>query len=103
MISALLTKQQIANQFLHSSLKQVDRLVADGSLHKVKLGKRKAGAIRDNRPVRFRLSEVLGLVGMTETEYSSIDPLMTNREVSPSKQETIFSKSENSAVLQGGE
>lgn len=76
MISALLTKQQVASQFIHSTTKQVDRLVTDGSLHRIKLGKRKKGSVRDNRPVRFRLSEILRLIGMTEDEYRSVDGLV---------------------------
>jgi hypothetical protein len=78
MISALLTKQQVASQFIHSTTKQVDRLVTDGSLHRIKLGKRKKGSIRDNRPVRFRLSEVLRLIGMTESEYRSVSGLVNS-------------------------
>ena len=76
--SLLLTKNEVASKYLHSTPKQVDRLVADGSLHRIKLGKRKKGSIRDNRAVRFRLSEVLRLIGMTESEYRSVSGLVNS-------------------------
>ena len=75
MNSLLLTKQQTSS-ILNTSMKKIDRLTADGSLHIVKLGKRKSGRVRDNRPCRYKLTEVLALAGMSIADYQSLDTLL---------------------------
>lgn len=68
----LITKQQVA-QLYGTTPRKIDRLTAQGQLHKIKLGRSTRGALRDNRPSRYKLNEVLALAGMSVTDYKNLE------------------------------
>lgn len=66
----LLTYRDVV-EITSTSIQTVKRWSNDGTLHPLKLGKRKRGALRDNRAVRFKLSEVAKLVGESPNELGA--------------------------------
>ena len=63
----LLTQSEVAS-VTRTSPSTVKRWVSDGELPKVKLGRIKTGRVRDNRPIRFRTTDVARLCGLTPEE-----------------------------------
>jgi hypothetical protein len=68
----LISKQQAA-QLFGTTTRKIDRLTAQGQLQKVKLGRATRGAIRDNRPTRYKLTDVLALAGISLTDYKNLE------------------------------
>ena len=66
----LLTYREVV-EAANVSIETVKHWTHDGTLTPVKLGKRKRGAIRDNRAVRFKIGDVAALVGVTPQELRS--------------------------------
>jgi predicted site-specific integrase-resolvase len=81
MCKALLTYRDVSN-LLDISIPTLKRWIASGVLHPVKLGNRQPGRIRDNRPVRFKISEVASVANIPPQELmSSIDDASTTAKV----------------------
>lgn len=69
MLKVLLTYSEVA-KVLGVSDSTVKRLRAEGDLPFVKLGTKKEGRKRDNRPIRFRVSDVAKFANITQFQVN---------------------------------